>query len=411
MNETIKSHYSQLFLCFCSLCAITLTCRCIWNYSLNEDVAQIEFTEFHKTEDDVYPSISFCLLNPFIQHELFKYTSNLTIQSYQSVLKGDCQLGRSVEGKPMWVDGKSILYDKESIWCLDQKWNQTLMDVDYDEVTFRLKDFLTGFSINFISHSETENHLISFVVVNDSLLQYWASDQAFKMVKEINYYISARQSQYKCFSFDVPFVQGKYVKTLELNVNASIFPSGKITPGDGNSDYFVAFGYPNQFIRSSQRNKVVDKMQGLSTSCYKQETLVGSMETIQRRDKSNDRCNPYWRNHDRHVLNNIAKKIGCIPKYWKIASQLANCSTHQQHLLIYKEFNAMNISIPPCKSIEKLAQTTYGTDLGIRCTLTGSAHSQLILNMDFSKETMYKKIELVRAYSLESLVGNAGKNK
>ena len=35
--------------------------------------------------------------------------------------------------------------------------------------------------------------------------------------------------------------------------------------------------------------------------------------------------------------------------------------------------------------------------------------SQLTIEVRFSRETMYKEVQLVKAYSLQSLIGNAGK--
>ena len=79
--------------------------------------------------------------------------------------------------------------------------------------------------------------------------------------------------------------------------------------------------------------------------------------------------------------------------------------------LITNEFNQLKKPIPPCKSIERLSQTTYETDLGNKCAFFYPYFGKLMLTIDYHKETMYKEIKLVRAYTMENLVGNAGKMK
>ena len=68
-----------------------------------------------------------------------------------------------------------------------------------------------------------------------------------------------------------------------------------------------------------------------------------------------------------------------------------------------KELKLKAASTPPCKSIEKLIQMTYETDQGLDYSPSFEVH------VYFKKETMYKEIRLVRAFNLQSLIGNAGK--
>ena len=210
---------------------------------------------------------------------------------------------------------------------------------------------------------------------------------------------------YKCFTFNIPYIREKHVEKVELTMNAAPFGDEVIAPMD--LDYYVALSYPNQVIRSLSRNKVGIRPQIPPTSCYQQITTVGSMEVLRRRDKSGKRCNRDWRNHDKHVLNTIAKKIGCTPTHWKIVSDMVNCTTNEQHRAFYHELYKIKESEPPCRGIEKLMESTNEIDHGIRCTFTG--RWRLMLTFDFGKEISYKEVLLVRAYSFQSLIGNSGK--
>ena len=61
--------------------------------------------------------------------------------------------------------------------------------------------------------------------------------------------------------------------------------------------------------------------------------------------------------------------------------------------------------MPPCRSIEKLAKTSIGYDLGIKCM----TNSYLNLKFYQDEEIFYEEVRLVAAYDMQSLVGNAGK--
>ena len=102
----------------------------------------------------------------------------------------------------------------------------------------------------------------------------------------------------------------------------------------------------------------------------------------------------------------IAKKIGCIPRHWKVDMPSINfCKTNKEYKAAEEEFHK-KIN-PPCKSIEKLSQTSYDIDLGNKCTFTGSW--RLMMTFYFHKETNYKEITIVRAFCFQTLIGNAGK--
>ena len=49
-----------LFRIFCVLTAILLSLWPIYKYNLDEDLVQIDFKQFHSTEDRVYPALTLC---------------------------------------------------------------------------------------------------------------------------------------------------------------------------------------------------------------------------------------------------------------------------------------------------------------------------------------------------------------
>ena len=202
----------------------------------------------------------------------------------------------------------------------------------------------------------------------------------------------------------MPYIPQININSLLIKINGSVFPSNEIKPE--HEEFYIIFSYPNQFLQSRRKNRVIHDRKVSSPRCYRLDTHLGSMEVIRRRDKPESRCNKNWQNQDEDDLNIIMSKIGCNPKYWKMRSNLPYCSNHTQYHAAIKELWRMSDSIPPCKSIEKLTQMTYEIDQASHCT---SNYDQLMLQIFFNRETMYKEICLVRAFDLQSLIGNAGK--
>ena len=103
-------------------------------------------------------------------------------------------------------------------------------------------------------------------------------------------------------------------------------------------------------------------------------------------------------------MSHVAEKVGCIPKHWKIQSDLPLCSTPQQFSDIALEINDKNGYMPPCRSIETLLKKTLG-NTNWRMCLIGSF---LDVKLFVDEQSYYEELVLLPAYSLQSLVGNSG---
>ena len=58
------------------VCVATTVSLCLYwchQFSLNEDVSVVQYKKFYETNDDVFPTASFCLENPFSAKRLSKY--------------------------------------------------------------------------------------------------------------------------------------------------------------------------------------------------------------------------------------------------------------------------------------------------------------------------------------------------
>ena len=57
-------------------------------FKKNEDVSLISFKTFHDEKNNLYPTITTCFSNPFLELELEKYGSGINITSYSKHLTG-----------------------------------------------------------------------------------------------------------------------------------------------------------------------------------------------------------------------------------------------------------------------------------------------------------------------------------
>ena len=387
MTYSKSDQLRQIFHVVCILSAIILTCWCIHEFRKDSDVTEVEFKEFHKTTDDIYPSITFCLKKHlmFKDEKLANY--NLTITEYKEFLRGKKQISG-------WLFNKKL-------------WDSKLTNIDYDEVTLSIKDIMdttNALTIRFLNNNDEIGDRTYWNMKNDQIVQTFGTLDEYKTIESINSYVSARQPNYKCFTFDIPIFLNKLIEQIVIYINGSLFQDGICWDCD---EFFATLHYPGQFIRVPRGNRLsLKSLLKAPTSCYELETSVGSLEVLKRRDKTNQRCNTNWRTHDDQVLKDIIREVQCKPNHWKIESDLKNCTKYEEYRAADNAFNSMKESMPPCRSIEKLSKYTYEIDSQNKY---GCLYSQLRLRFLVDKETLYKQLSLVQSYTVQSLVGNAGK--
>ena len=374
--------FKQIYHISCVLTTIGLVSWVSYEYSLNEDETQIHINQFHKTAEDIYPSITICIDDPFIERKLKEIHPVLTKGMYKAFLGG--------KG-----------------WSPNDVDNEGMINIDYDNVTYQLEDIIDQFDLTLLENDGGDDDIAWSVKNNLLIREELVSGNSIKKYNTVSTIDTTSQildPHTKCFTFDMPYIPDIKMWFLLIHVNASILPSNPIQPE--HEEFKIIFSYPNQLLQSRRKNEVIHDRKVSSTKCYRLDTYLGSMEVIRRRDKPESRCNKNWQNQDEDDLKNIMNKIGCNPKYWKMPSELPYCSNHTQYKAAIDELWRMSNSIPPCKSIEKLTQITYEFDQSGHCN---GDHNQLMLRILFNRETMYKEISLVRAFNMQSLIGNAGK--
>ena len=89
MKITIKQSFRFIFVLLCAFAAISICVYWIYKYRLDEDLSVITYREFYEREDDVYPTVSICLVNPFLKRRLAENGVNESL--YFKFLKGEIE--------------------------------------------------------------------------------------------------------------------------------------------------------------------------------------------------------------------------------------------------------------------------------------------------------------------------------
>lgn len=82
-----KQLTAKLFILICSIGAICLCSFRIYKYGLNDDSTLVDYKKFTETKDYVFPTVSFCLCNMFLDDRLASYAVNSS--AYTKFLRGE----------------------------------------------------------------------------------------------------------------------------------------------------------------------------------------------------------------------------------------------------------------------------------------------------------------------------------
>ena len=356
----------------CIFSVLGLTGWCVHRYMKNEDATELSFKKLHNSEEDIYPSITLCFNRPFLENQLHKYDPGLTINTYKEFLSGKAK---------------------------NKKWNVTYRDVKYDNVTITLEDFLADLSV-----LTTHHEFLWWDIINGSLVRNLSKmgdhlDMLQHEHKAI-FYVSGRFSSKKCFTIDVPFVHDRPIYSAQIRINGSVFPHG-IRPSKRELRAYI--GYPNQFLRATKVGYIRVVSDIPKTSCYGLFIHCGTLEVLQRRNKVGEPCNEKINQHDALTLKDCMSKVGCNPKHWKMESALPNCFNSKQYSEIEAEVRKSNEVQPPCRAIVKAVADPKEYDLkNEKC-------DNLVTIRVYFTFDVYKEIKLVRSFTFEGLIGNAGK--
>ena len=323
----MKYNEKQIFLMhsftFCCILATVFLCS-YWCYkfTLNEDLSVISYKEFHKTDDDIFPTLSLCLGNPVLEERLAEYGFNKT--SYLDFLSGK-------------------LFDKE------------MLNINYTYVTQNIVDYIKGYRIYFRNRTR--------IKIDSGLSLQEKEKLTFNTFNGFGHSVFT-----KCFGLVIP--QTKDMRIFRILLSNEFFPNS-VRPA------YVLFRtrvhFPKQFLVSKHTEKSVWPST-LKFGRYKTRINIVSAEDVRNRNKKGNVCRESWKDYDDWIVKLYKQDAGCTNPYqYQNIGQL-NCNTKEemQHSMFRQSIVEREKYPKPCKAlhnvrieyVENLIETINGENVG-----------------------------------------------
>ena len=368
MKEITKTYCIYFYYALCTIAALGMFIYCVYQYEQNRDVSMVDFTEMNVDKNDIYPAVSICISTRLLARTLNNGRNKIDLANYWSFLSGDY-------------------------------WEDEYLDVSYDNITESIESFLLGASVwNFYT---LEEGWVRYLYPIENFVNY----EPYNILKAFQpkFYTSFRDVHETCLSFDIPNHLKHKISLFELFFNNSIF-RGEGRPRE--TEFGIKIHYPNQFLTATCE-KYSWKKHKLRED-YTMKFSLQNLIVLNRRNKRRSPCIEDWMHHDQIVRRNIMKEVGCQPPHWDRITDLPKCSSRDQ----MKYFYEMNISAQyqPCKQIKKVIyayeELKYIEDNPWEWTK--DLNDTIFKVMIEFKDSSFMEIVHVRAFDIESLIGNAG---
>ena len=362
--------FSLIFYYLCLFTSFITSLWCVFEYRKDKDITEISYQKFDsKKPRSQYPSMSIMLLNPYKEDIILQYNdANINVSSYQQFLKG------------------ALWYDK-------------MMSVDYKLSTIEINEKMIG-----------------------SCITTMTSKNCIKIDKVESLSVVTPLGVFKCFS--VSFIHDSPLDEVFLAINNSLFPNGVRPP---QSQFMVAFNYPHEIARSIITSlsdwPILNDANG---DYHVMKFYLSNVEILKRRRDGAQRCYD-WEIFDSQTIEDVMLSVGCQPPFWSTKKIHETCNSSQQLMNIGQQYwakmfqdNTFQTYIPPCEEVQKIDimyQEATGDEVRNEFNNeifdefereAGTKKGWFVMNIHFWKSTHFKEILQVKAYSVQSVFGNAG---
>ena len=137
-----KGKLYSLFNFVCIIGTVIMVTKCIYTYFLDEDVTQVEYRRFHKTEESSYPSTTICFNKPlkiFHQRKCIDVNSGKGINATQTGIRKFCKGTND----------------------LDSQFRNQFNYSHYDEITLNLENYLSRVSVTIQNNGALQYNFIN----------------------------------------------------------------------------------------------------------------------------------------------------------------------------------------------------------------------------------------------------------
>ena len=443
----LNKKLNYMFHSVCFVVASAMVARCVYIYVIDEDVTQVDYKEFHTVDGSVYPSFTFCFTNPIMYQEHFGEFG----EEYDDTEKK--LISNWTTGRTNKLRGEYMKYLQGN---LKPEYKELFANLDYDKMTHKLENYMeleaglgpkrgragrgaeykTYTRVRWVFRNGTQFLGRAYrQKVDDRGKKYKEGIKGEQRKKFINveYYISQRTHNVKCYSFNIPFIRDEKIHRFRLEIHPDLLHKtclydmvyvkkkmesimgikyindSRTYPKFHNwfDHHTVYFHYPNQkFTSNFFSTEAAFRSEIEWAKYYTREYYVANVEVLKRRDKSSDHC--INGNYDHEVVSRSLDSFGCGPPKFKSGNQTPDCETNKQNL----EFEDGLYGYPsPCQSLKSMSEwhaETNGTEWFLRFKRKNKKVQETFAHEIYFEDEYYKELTHVQSFNIESLVGNTG---
>ena len=375
-SSTVKFLYHSA----CLISTIGLFCYCGWRFIQNKSNSLVDFRSYNQEGKDIYPSFSICF---------FSYWEP----------SGNLNPGRNGFYNVDILKSQFGIDDLHSyIHFLEGRiWNETISNVNYDDVTMNLEDYLyaVGVSLNTIDSTA------KYAWQNNESRYYNSSNT--QMVK-FPFFTSMRLPLQKCFTIDFsskPFSEDKNQKITYIHLETKNWKSLGV-----NSRYFIH--YPGQLLRAVQLDYEFNGTGIVAGKLHSKFLWIHIMEVIRRRNTFKTTCNTNSHKDFDSIAASLIGQAKCKPPHWTNPDfPVCNNKESIEKFNIKKDFpdtKFLSSYDKPCDQVQTATFTIQEID---RKEYENNPDNNGSLGIIFNSPD-YREIKHIQDFNFESLIGNIG---
>ena len=290
------------FRVLCLLVTFSMILYGTLKFMADKSTAIVDSKAFHNMEQDIYPTLSFCLA---MDSPREPWWTNLELYD-ESILKNTY----GIDSKEKIKDFANFLMGNKEMFKKTIEVAK-IMEVDYDKVTADIRKYI--------------KHII-FLSGDGNIVYDWSPGKN----RSEPFYISYRHPILKCFSMDLSKEFLSYNKKglmisgfrVEFDNRNMVFnASSKIL-----LSYFLH--YPKQLMRSVPLDM---EPLGLTANVFTKLFSVDSMGVIRRRNSRESKCLlKESGQEDDLIIKRLVEKTGCRASYWPDSYGYSACDTMEK---------------------------------------------------------------------------------
>ena len=343
---SMKTIFSYVYILLCTTAAIFMLVYWGREFSLDEDLTVTTYRKFYERGDDVYPTVSICLVNSFLKQRLADYGVNQSL--YLKFLKGEY-------------------------------FSEDMLKIDYKNVSIDISDYVKGYKVYF------RNGTREMDIMDKTRLTY----------NSYNGFDTYGKRFMKCFAVNIPRVQD--LKTFRILISNELFePTRYERPT--NQGFSAFFEIPQQHLLSGDFKKIDWPFRAANES-YKMRFKLSDITIMRKRNKRKSRCIMSDKGYDHWVMKLHKNEIQCNVPYLNLNQKLPVCNNKELMKRGLARLRMLTENrLKPCKTMENIDMEFIENTMATSRSTNGNHLGEFLMSITY-KTANFKEYQQKR-YSI-----------